>query len=184
MQWSSVFDSAVLKEHMTVLKGVVPMDDAQKAAAAWATIQERKGGSAKGLEEELATISRFVAERGAGAAIEIFELSQMFKNAAGANLAHGGPTASPKKYPNPIWAIHKDKGGRKVRWTGHQKDGKRQRTTWFGMKLRVEHTTDVSGLVVFKGFIDDEEVAAEKTLQSAKTEVHSTALDRAKMRDA
>lgn len=168
------------------MRGTVSMDDAQKAAAAWAAIHERstKNKSIKGLEKEFATISKFVAERGAGAAIEIFELTQMFKNAAGATPLPGLPSSPPKKYPNPIWAIHKNKTGKKVRWTGHQEEKGKQLPTWFGMKLRIDHTTDASGLVVFAGFIDDEQVAAEKTLKAAQTEVHSKALDRARARDA
>lgn len=162
------------------------MDDAQKAAAAWAAIQERhsKGESIKGLENELATIAKFTAERGAGAAIEIFELMQMFRNAAGSTPLPGMPPAAPKKYPSPIWVIHKNKAGKKVRWTGHQEAKGKQLSTWFGMKLRIEHTKDARDLVIFAGFIDDEQVAAEKTLKAAQTEVHSKALDRARVRDA
>ncbi|MET3995854.1 hypothetical protein ABID65_007526 [Bradyrhizobium sp. S3.9.2] len=160
---------------MTVTKGVATMDDAQKAAAAWAAIYERinKKKSLKGLEKELATAMKFVEARGPSSAIEIFEVSQMFRG-AGASNAPALPATPPKRYSPPSWVIVKNKAGKKIRWTD----------TWEGMKLRVEHTTDAAGLVVFVGYVDDDQVAAEKTLQAAKSEVYSTALDRARARDA
>lgn len=156
-------------------KGVATMDDAQKAAAAWAAIYERinKKKSLKGLEKELATAMKFVETRGPSSAIEIFEVSQMFRGAGYASTP-GLPASPPKRYSPPSWAIVKNKQGKKIRWTA----------SWEAMKLRVEHTTDASGLVVFVGYVDDEQVAAEKTLQAAKSEVYSTALDRARARDA
>ncbi|MCK1668647.1 hypothetical protein [Bradyrhizobium sp. 153] len=151
------------------------MDDAQKAALAWAAIYERisKHKSLKGLENELAEAMKFVSSRGPQSAIDLFEVAQMFKG-RGVGPLPVLPASPPKKYPTPVWAIHKNKAGKKVKWT----------STWEGMKLRVEHTTDNAGLVVFCGYIDEEQVAAEKTLKGAQTEVASTALDRARARDA
>ncbi|WP_156944140.1 hypothetical protein [Bradyrhizobium sp. Ec3.3] len=149
------------------------MDEAQKAAAAWAAIYERiaKKKSLKGLEKELATAMKFVEARGPSSAIEIFEVSQMFK---GQGFSPPPTAVAPKRYAPAEWAIHKNKAGKKVRWTA----------TWENFKLRVDHTTDAAGLVVFTGFIDDDQVAAEKHLKAAQTEVYSAALDRARARDA
>ena len=149
------------------------MDDVQKGLTAIRALLSRakEGKPFKGIEKEIATMGRFIASRTPAQAADMFEAARMMGQPAPA------PLSPPKRYKRVIWEYHMAKSGpmagHKVKWT----------CTWEGLKLRVDHTME-HNLVIFRGFIGDEAVAAEKGLALAQTAVADEARRRVRLREA